>query len=285
MNDFGVITAASEKFSSALMAMVRSIRRNWSHDIPITVFDLGLDASSIQKLETIHAVSVRRVPEFCPHWRKHYTWKLWAIINCEYREFLWIDAGVFVMRPLSGVVRAIKEAGLFLVPNYQDLANEAPVASVYSAGLTFAQIQNRSSVSANIMGINRSHEKFSVFEEAYRLALDEVNISATTQSHRHDQALISCVLYSKYPDIVFFDGRMYAGWSGPSQVVGQSCWGHRRRLLERDRVQLELLGDSARARYFPRDPARETPLILRMLHALKIRLGRYVKNEKIIGIR
>jgi hypothetical protein len=285
IDSFVILTAASDKYYDSLYALIQSVRRNWSKDISILVYDLGLTAVSLAKLEMFSGVEVRPIPEFCPHWRKHYSWKLWIIAHCAHDKFLWIDSGVFVLRPLDSIVHAIEDSGLFLVPNYQNLAIEAPPCSVYACGLVYSEIKGRSSVSANIMGGRVSSPKYVVFTEAYRLALNEENVMATTGRHRHDQALISCVLYSKFPYYAFYDGLMYAGWAGPTQVDGQVCWGHRRGLLEYDRSQLRMIEFSAVGGYRPLDPCKHKSLKLKLIQYLKGVLGPYIKKGKQIGLR
>jgi len=282
---FVILTAASEKYVNSLYVLIQSVRRNWSRVIPIHVYNLGLSVEAVAQIRSLVGVEVIKVPEFCEHWRRHYTWKLWIIAHCEYDRFLWMDSGVFVLRSLDGILNAIDESGLFLVPNYQDLSVEAPDASVYACGLTHAQLKGRSSVSANIMGGCTHSPKFIVFKTAYELALNEGNVSAVNDRHRHDQALVSCVLYSKYPDYAFYDGMIYAGWSGPSHANGQVCWGHRRAVLAYDRDQLNRLEGSVVGGYRPLDPRLHTSIFIKMFRVFRGRVGQYIEKGKRLGLR
>ena len=285
IDSFVVLTAASDKYYDSLYSLIQGIRLNWSEDISIHVYDLGLNAAAVAKLEMLGGVEVLPIPEFCPHWRKHYSWKLWIIAHCTHERFLWMDSGIFVLRPLDSIIQAIEDSGLFLVPNYQDLAIEAPPCSVYACGLVYSEIKGRSSVSANIMGGRVSSPKFVVFKDAYRLALKEENVMATNDRHRHDQSLVSCVLYSKFPEYAFYDGLMYAGWKGPDQVNGQLCWGHRRGLLQYDKQQLVGLEFSSVGGYRPLDPRKHKSLKLKFIQYLKGVVGPYIKKGKRIGLR
>jgi hypothetical protein len=280
----GLVTAASEKYSDSLRAMIASVRANWDEDLQIYVYDLGLSADTVALLSGIRAVTVCQIPEFCPHWRHHYTWKLWILSNAPLDAFLWLDAGIFVLRPLNNVLNRVSKEGAYFVPNYQDLAIEAPPAAVYAAGLTYAAIAGRSSISANIVGVNKRHPTFVVFERAYALGMVEKNLRACHSRHKHDQALISCVLYRLFPDYLFGDGQMYAGWRSPQQVNGQQCWAQRRAILKSDIEQLTLRMGLP-GRFTPLNPAFHTPRHLRLGRWLKSFAARFFKRNSIHGLR
>src|SRR5659263_346946 len=72
-----IVTAASAAFGSSLVALLGSLNLNWPDHPPIRVYDLGLERKTLETLSR-HGVEVVPVPPFCPHWRKHFTWKIWC---------------------------------------------------------------------------------------------------------------------------------------------------------------------------------------------------------------
>jgi hypothetical protein len=279
-----IVTAASQKYAGSLLALIGSIRANWRHDLQIHVYNLGLSEETLRQLRVLPRVVLKTVPAFCPHWRLHYAWKLWILKNAESDNVLWLDAGIFVLKPLDNVERCIRANGLFLVPNYQDLAVEAPPAAVYSCDLTYAEISGRSSITANILGFDKTTPAFGIFERAFELCLNEANLKAVSSRHKHDQALMSCVLYSIYPDYLFFDGQMFAGWRSAQQVNGQQCWAQRRAILDADICQLSLRG-LLLGGFIPSDPRRHTPRRIKIFNYCKSLLATALKRKNMHGVR
>lgn len=101
-----LLTAASEAYAPSLLALLGSLTLHWPSHPPVRVYDIGLAPSSRETLER-HGVEVVAVPAFCPHWRRHFTWKPWCWADAPARDVLWIDAGVVVLDTLvlsDGVV-------------------------------------------------------------------------------------------------------------------------------------------------------------------------------------
>src|SRR3954468_21574661 len=105
-----IVTAASAEYSSSLLALLGSLTLNWPGHPPVRVYDLGLEASTLHLLEE-SGIAVERVPPFCSHWRRHFTWKLWCLQQAPARDVLWIDASCLVLRPLDETFRALGESG------------------------------------------------------------------------------------------------------------------------------------------------------------------------------
>ena len=112
-----IVTGASVSFSQSLLALLVSLTLNWPEHPPVLVYDLGLDE---QILGTLHEnqIQVRKVPPFVPHWRKHFTWKVWCWNDAPARDVFWLDAGVVVLHPLDDVFMAIDKIGYFINPTY-----------------------------------------------------------------------------------------------------------------------------------------------------------------------
>ena len=71
-----IITAASNAYGPSLLALPGSLNLNWHNHPPVLVYDIGLDDATRATLQQ-HHIPLRVVPPFCPHWRSHFTWKIW----------------------------------------------------------------------------------------------------------------------------------------------------------------------------------------------------------------
>lgn len=121
-----IITAAS--FGPYLLALLGSLTLNWPEYPPVLVYDLGMDEETLTILRD-NLITVRKIPPFVPHWRKHFTWKVWCWNDAPARDILWLDAGVVVLSPLEDVFDAIGRLGYFLNPTYHFLSDTAKDAA------------------------------------------------------------------------------------------------------------------------------------------------------------
>jgi len=97
------------------MALVGSLRYNWPEHPPLLVYDLGMRPEKVDEFKAA-GIDVIRVPEFCPHMRRHFTWKVWCIHEAPCDQYIWLDAGVYVLRPMPDVFEAISNLGYFVIP-------------------------------------------------------------------------------------------------------------------------------------------------------------------------
>lgn len=115
IHDRMIITAASGAFGPSLLALLGSLNLNWPSHPRIRVYDIGLDDNTLRVLDA-NDVEVIKVPGFCAHWRKHFTWKIWCWNDAPASKILWMDAGLVVLKPLDSVFYAIDNMGYFVVP-------------------------------------------------------------------------------------------------------------------------------------------------------------------------
>jgi hypothetical protein len=228
-----VISAASAAFGPALLAMLGTINLNWPAHPPVRVYDLGMESETLQVLEE-NRIEVVKVPAFCPHWRKHFTWKIWCLNDAPAQQVLWIDAGLAVMQPLDEAFTAIQALGYFLVPNYHLLNWEASEAACRGCGVDPAFRLGKPTLAGGLMGFQKSGLAGQVLLEALVAALVEQNIQATDYRHRHDQAIFSLLMYKHFGKVVMADNQTYLGDRSPEQVPGQKIWVHRRGMLVQD---------------------------------------------------
>ena len=229
-----IITAASESYAKQLLALLGSLESNWPSHPPVVVYVLGLPISVVDSLESRN-VEVRKVPEFCPHWRQHFTWKIWCWNDIDAETFLWIDAGAVVLSPLEEIFPHIKSTGYLVVPNYRLLVEEASEEACVGVGVAPSFREGKTTLAGNFIGFDKANKLIaSILDEAIKLALEEKNIKATDPKHRHDQALISLLIYKNIQSPLMLDGNIYLGGPSPILVPGQKVWACRRGMNAQD---------------------------------------------------
>lgn len=224
-----IITGASASYSEILLGLLGSLNANWPDHPPVVVYDLGIRDDARVLLQKA-GVEVREVPAFCDHWRRHFTWKIWCINNIDVEQYLWLDAGVIVLRPMNDAFQAVSGLGYFVQPNgYQLLSTlNRPLRD------RFAQLplQEMQSINGGLHGFDKRMAA-SLLQESMELSLDEANMhggdmAVNGLSGRHDQDLLTVLLYKHFGQPVFLDRHLYAEHLGPQQVHGQRLWVHRR---------------------------------------------------------
>jgi len=229
-----IITAASESYAKQLLALLGSLESNWPSHPPVVVYDLGLPVSVVNSLKN-RDIEVRKVPEFCPHWRQHFTWKIWCWNDIDAETFLWIDAGAVVLSPLEEIFPHIKSTGYLVVPNYRLLVEEASEEACVGVGVAPSFREGKTTLAGGLIGFDKTNELIaSILDQAMELALVEKYIKATDPKHRHDQALISLLIYKNIQSPLMLDGNIYLGGPSPILVPGQKVWACRMGMRGKD---------------------------------------------------
>lgn len=249
-----IITAASSSYGPALLALLGSLRLNWPGHTPVLVYDIGLDEATRTELAR-HGVELKRVPEFCPHWRRHFTWKLWALNDAPARDILYIDAGVVVLRPLDDVFEHVAQQGYFLVPNGMPLEQEASEAACKACAVSPDFRRGKGTLAGGFAGFRKEGKVAVMLREVLDLALIEGNIAASNSRHRHDQALLSLLVYRDLSPLKLADPDIYLVHKSPRQLAGQAIWVHRRALRHGDRAHLAARISRGGERFLPRPAA------------------------------
>jgi hypothetical protein len=230
-----IITAASRSYGPSLLALLGSLTLNWPAHPPVLVYDIGLDEATRAELAR-HKVNVKLVPPFCPHWRKHYTWKIWCWHDAPARNVLWIDAGVAVLQPLDEVFDVIERQGYFVVPNGWWLSREASEAHCRGCGVAPEFRQGKRTLTAGFTGFSQHGWMRALLDEALRIALVEEYIAATTPDHRWEQALFSLLLHRQLEQVNFAEPSIYLAEYSPLQIPPPKAWMHRRTMRACDRA-------------------------------------------------
>jgi len=260
-----IVTAASKSYGMSLLALLGSLTLNWPDHPPVIVYDIGLDDDTLGRLKSI-GIAVTPVPEFCSHWRKHFTWKIWCLNDAPACDILWMDAGLVVLKPLDEIFDALEERGYFLVPNGLFLDREASEAACKGCGIPADFRLGKPTLAASLMGFRKAGKTSGLIQEALSVALIEENIAATDIRHRHDQAIISLLTYKYFGKPVVSDEVIYCGWSSPTQAPNQKVWVHRRCLSVTDMVYFASHIGRPGAPYIPKPPVQKRNGVLRLLH-------------------
>lgn len=228
-----IITGASDVFGPSLLALLGSLTLNWPEHPPVLVYDLGLDEETLAVLQENH-IEVRKIPPFVPHWRKHFTWKVWCWNDAPARDVLWLDAGVVILQPISELFDAIDRLGYFINPTYYLLSDTATDAACVGCGVKPEFRNNKMTFNGGVVGFRKEGTLGKIIIKALEIASVEDFIQSTIPLGRHDQAILSLLIYKYIPNPIMLDTMVYAGWSSPRQVHGQKIWQHRRALLQED---------------------------------------------------
>jgi hypothetical protein len=232
-----IVTAATENDVRSLVALLGSLTLNWPRHPPVIIYDLGLSASNIRRLQD-HDFEVRSVERFCAHAFEHGTWKLWCLHDAPTRDVLWMDPSLVVLRPLDEIFHAIERLGYFLTTNHELLDWEASEHACRGCGVTAEFRMGRPTLVSALMGFRKGAATVAVVADALAVACVEANIAPTHVAHRGEQAIVSLLAYKHLGEVVVADGALYLGRLGPAQVPGQKIWLDRRWMLDEDVAHL-----------------------------------------------
>jgi hypothetical protein len=230
-----IITAASEKYTQPLLAFLGSLRCNWPAHPPVRIYDIDLSQRTTEFLRST-GYDVRKIPAFVPHWRQHYSWKLWCMSDASAERVLWLDAGCCILRPFPEVFDIIEQQGYFALPNYCSLEIEASEQACEGCGVAPEFRVGKVTVTAAVFGFRRGSAAHRVVDEAIEVAKTERFIKASKPWHRWEQAILSLLLYREISPLVLCDGSLYFYEERKNpKFVMQSIWAARRHMHYKDK--------------------------------------------------
>jgi len=253
-----IITAASAAFGPSLLALLGSLDCNWPGHPRVRVYDIGLDAKTLGTLSK-HQIEVVPIPPFCPHWRKHFAWKIWCWNNAPARDILWMDAGMVVLQPMDELFEAINRLSYFVVPTYHMLTENASLNACRGCGVEPSFREGKITLAGGFIGFRKEGQMSEILVEALSIAKIEEFIASSEKMHRHDQMIISLLFYKHLESVVMLDGMIYSGWLSPQQVAGQKVWIHRRKLAMSDQVYYAARISSVGQPHLPAPPEVPNP--------------------------
>lgn len=248
-----IITGASESFSPSLLALLGSLTLNWPDHPPVLVYDLGMNEETLVTLHENH-IEVKKVPPFVSHWRKHFTWKVWCWNDAPARDILWLDAGVVILHPVNDIFDAIEKLGYFINTSYYFLSDCATEAACLGCGVDIGFRNGKMTFNGGVVGFRKEGIMNSIIQESLEIASVEDYIKSTIPLGRHDQAILSLLIYKYISNPVMLDTMIYAGWESPQQVNGQKIWQHRLTLRTEDIYHFAKHVSKPGSPYFPSIP-------------------------------
>jgi hypothetical protein len=250
-----IITASSESYAQSLLALIGSLNCNWPEHPPILVYNIGLSDNNLEILSA-NQIPVRQVPPFCPHWRKHYTWKLWCWQDAPADHVLWMDAGMSILAPLNEVFRAIETFGYFAVPTEAALVDHCHEHACQGCKVSADFRQGKALLGANFVGMDKTGPMRELIKKAFHIALDEKCIASTATVFNTDQAIYNLLMYKYFGDLLLANFSTYSGWYSPRQIAGQKVWVHRRAIQPDDSAYFAKYLSSPGPAHIPQ-PARD----------------------------
>lgn len=229
-----IVTAASETYRPQLISFLGSLRCNWPDHPPVMVYDIGLSEGTLQLLRQA-GFEVRAIPHFAPHWRKHYTWKLWCMNDAPGDRVFYLDAGCCILRSMPEVFEIISQQGYFCVPNYEPLEIEASDDACEGCGVPAPFRVGKVSLAAGVFGFLRGSVAEHVVQECLRVASTERYIMATKPEHRCDQSILSLLMYREVSPLIMCDGRIYFCEDLAAKFTTHAIWAARRNMHYKDK--------------------------------------------------
>ncbi len=231
-----IITAASESYRAQLLSFLGSLRCNWPGHPPVRVYDIDLSEETLELLRKA-GFDVHKIPPFVPHWRKHYTWKPWCMADASASadRILWLDAGCCVLRPLPEIFDIIGHQGYFALPNYRPLEIEASQQACEGCGVTKDFPVGKVSLTAAVFGFLRGSAAERVVHISLEVAKTERHIMATNIWHRHDQSILSLLMYREISPLLLCDGTIYFHEDLTANISTHSIWAARRFMHYKDK--------------------------------------------------
>lgn len=249
-----IITGASKAYQASLLALLGSLTLNWHNHPPVLVYDLGMEQATLELLYE-QGIAVKPVPPFCPHWRKHFTWKIWAWNDAPAREVLWFDAGIAVLQPLDEIFESIAARGYFVAYAARTrLTDFVSDAMCRGCGVPRGQTLDKPVIAGGVVGFRKEGIVQTILQEALAVALVEVQIRATAPLHRHDQAILSLLFLKYIESIEFSDLPLYTTARAPRGKPPSKLWVHRRTMSAWDQRYFAAHLSKPGAPYLPHQP-------------------------------
>jgi hypothetical protein len=242
-------TGADRRYGYQLVNLLGSIHANSNIFDEIIAFDLGLDAAQLRLLEDVPGTTIRRVPEFVPHWRQGRTWKTWIWTHLDADRVFWLDAGTTVLRSLAAALAAVDDRGYFVVSQGHPLSDSIPLDYYDVFGFP-RELGACDAIAAGILAFRVGSPFYeNVILQTYDDAMRGLSVGFSASDlpgrnggldytpdptirdcryFRHEQTILNLRFYLATADPVVADLDEYAGWRSPHDHPQQVIWSHRR---------------------------------------------------------
>jgi hypothetical protein len=202
-----IVTAATPSFFNALQNLIGSIHYFCSKKCEIAVFSLNLNTNQIFDLQTHAKVRVFWANTPWNEDANTYSFKPIAIREAlnVFQHVLWLDAGSTVTGDIySAVMPILEREGHFFVQG-QDL-NSSPwiyEGMLKHYGFSREFFKNKPSYSGNTVGFTQNSANIL---DLWVACASDANCIAPSghskQNHRYDQASLTVLLFTQFPNVV-----------------------------------------------------------------------------------
>jgi hypothetical protein len=165
-----VNTAISSPYFYAALNLIGSIHKNSPCVSWIYVWDLGLKQNECNILNKIEHVRIMKIPEFVPHWKDGYTWKIYMYNNCDSDLVFGIDAKSSVLNDLLPVYSIIDGKGVFCIGQGHNMDIQTPEAYWSEYGVEKGMYAQDEVFHAGIFGFKRR----TIFEKVVDYTFEKV---------------------------------------------------------------------------------------------------------------
>lgn len=235
VSDLYVCTASCRNYFDKVLNLIASIHKvNYSELKEIAVFDLGLEQSQIDQLKSIEKVSVYKLEQNNPDVLKRFKvgptqstvlgWYAWKVVAIKqaldmFPHVLWLDGGTTVLNSLNDLNEHLVEHGHFLATIGDETKKDGSWMHPVKWGLTnFVRkafnldaeankwILDKEMIMGGVIGMVRDSEAYKKIlmplygfaqEKGLRYFQDDGTAPDGWGKARHDQVLLSCLVYSQ----------------------------------------------------------------------------------------
>jgi hypothetical protein len=148
---------------------------------------------------------------------------------------LYMDSGCCILRPVPEIFEIASELGYFAVPNYRPLEIEASEDACEGCGVAQEFRVGKVSLAATLFGFSRGSAVERVVQEFLRVASTERYIMASKPWHRHDQSILSLLMYREVSPLILCDGTIYLYRDLAAKFTTNKIWSARRSMHYKDK--------------------------------------------------
>ncbi len=251
--DLAIATACDAKYFKSVLNLAGSLESSAGIKYQLYIYDLGLRPLQHWILKGLPNVTVSSVPAFTKYWKQCWSWKVWIWKYTPGDNFLYLDAGVEVLRSLQPFVSLMDKYGYALVSqsdkNHPHLVRDITPDDFFEKYKLDKKFANEPVIAAGIIGFNK-HSKFysSIIDKVYEAVKEGDNLgwsksemSRNAGIHymdnpplrncrlfRHDQTVLSVLVYKYQNPLVLQQLEKFAGYKTPHDHPKQVVWHHRR---------------------------------------------------------
>ena len=122
----------------------------------------------------------------------------------------------------------------FVCSTYHSLVENASEAACIGCGVDSSFRNGKITLTCTLIGLRNQGIVYDMVKEALSVALAEEYIAATKPLHRHDQAIMSLLMFKHLGKVITKDDKVYMTWESPRHIEGQKIWIHRRSIRNED---------------------------------------------------